>query len=356
MPGESNATIEVNSTELEAELSRSPFPQLNWLYLGAYLSNDKMTTTFDNLGVSALGAAKQSTGVGLPVRTSLRYLGYYAARITNTGGNHLGEVRGRTNLNWVNISDYSRYAPEVLDECAPKSCVVYTGHEFFTGCDKEASPTCDLYPNYRDRWKRLADYVRPQLDKVAAFYVLDEPYHRGAWPEEVATSAKTIKETFPGARVMMVEAGPKVTSSMVVPPEVDWVGFDWYCRSATEVGQTLRTLEARTTQDQGLFLFPQVAPLKACGTKAGYQSDADIAALQWAYMKLAMGHPRVIGLMGFGLWVEDTPASMLHDTIDASERIAARVLTLTRSVKPEKRAVSLATARPPTLFAPARVR
>ncbi|MGJ6962126.1 hypothetical protein ACSDR0_09465 [Streptosporangium sp. G11] len=197
VPGESEVNVTVNSTTVEVGLSR-PFPHSSWLHLGAYLANDSMTTTFDDLDLSAVGLSSDT--VRIPW---LRHFGYYAARITENIGNHVPEVRGRSNSSWVNISDFARYAPEVLDACAPQSCVIYTGHEFFKGCNTENSPTCDLYPNYQERWDRLADIVRPYLTKVAAFYVQDEPFHLGASAEEVEISAKTIKRTFPDIPVMM---------------------------------------------------------------------------------------------------------------------------------------------------------
>jgi hypothetical protein len=75
---------------------------------------------------------------------SLRYFGYFASRITASGGDHLPEVAGRSNLNWVQISDPNRYAPEALDHCKPRGCIVSTGNEFFRGCDSEHSPSCEL--------------------------------------------------------------------------------------------------------------------------------------------------------------------------------------------------------------------
>ena len=77
---------------------------------------------------------------------------------------------------------------------------------------------------------RLANAINSRFDKVGAFYLLDEPQWRGASPADIATAARTIKHTHPSTPVMMVEAGPKVTESLQVPANVDWVGFDWYCR------------------------------------------------------------------------------------------------------------------------------
>ena len=140
--------------------------------------------------------------------SNVEYFGYFAARITPSGGDHLAEVADRSNLNWVQISDVDRYRPEVLDGCKPRGRLVSTGHEFFKGCDAAHSPSCDLYPDYAARWQRLAAAVASRIGKVGAFYLLDEPQWRGASPAEIATAAATIKATFPGVPVMMVEAGP----------------------------------------------------------------------------------------------------------------------------------------------------
>ncbi len=320
-PGQRGVTIEVNGATMRGTLA-NPLPAANTLFLGAYLDDSNATSTVHHLAASAV----DTTGLTSPASSGLRHFGYFAARLTDTTGNHLPQIAGRSNRNHVNISDYSRYAPEVLDSCRPASCVVYTGFEFFTGCDAEHSPDCRLYPDYAARWQRLADAVRPKLDKVAAFYLLDEPYHHGARPADVATAARTIKQTFPNATVMLVEAGYQV-STIEVPAEVDWVGFDEYCKPVATVEGILNTLEARTRPEQKLFLFPQAAPLGMCGGAPGYGTDEELARLQWDYLALAERHPRVAGLMTFGVWVEGTSPSQLPATTDAHERIAARITT-----------------------------
>jgi hypothetical protein len=258
----------------------------------------------------------------------LRYFGYFAARITASGGDHLAEVRDRSNLNWVQISDPDRYRPEVLDGCKPRGCVISTGNEFFRGCDSEHSPSCELYPDYKARWGRLADAVRSRIGKVGAFYLLDEPQFRGATPAELHTAATTIKATFPGTPVMMVEAGPQVTPSLQVPSSVDWVGFDWYCRPFSDVTRTLATLTSRTQPHQSLFLVPEAAPLQACGGAAGHATDAEIASLQFDYFRLAQSNPRVIGLLAFGFWTSGYDSAQLPRTVAAHEQIYRQVAGL----------------------------
>jgi hypothetical protein len=242
------------------------------------------------LAMPAPAGAQQST---------VEYFGYFAARITPAGGDHLAEVADRSNLNWVQISDVDRYRPEVLDGCRPRGCIVSTGHEFFTGCDGQGSPSCNLYPDYRERWQRLADAVRSRIDKVGAFYLLDEPQFRGASPEELATAAAAIKATYPSVPVMMVEA---------------------------DIEAKLAILERRTSAAQRLFLMPEAAPLKECGGAPGHATDAEIAALQMRYLQLAEAHPRVIGLLAFGFWTSGYDSADLPRTVAAHRAIAARVI------------------------------
>jgi hypothetical protein len=269
------------------------------------------------LGLLPAAAAGEAGG--------LQHFGYFAARITPSGGDHLAEVADRSNLNWVQISDVDRYRPEVLDGCRPAGCIVSTGHEFFTGCDKAGSTTCRLHPDYRARWLRLSNAIGSRIDKVGAFYLLDEPQWRGARPADIATAARTIERTHPSIPVMMVEAGPKVTDSLQVPANVDWVGFDWYCRPFSDIQAKLATLERRTTAAQRLFLMPEAAPLPECGGKPGHATDAQIAQLQWRYFNLAVAHPRVIGLLAFGFWTSGHDSSDLPRTVAAHRQIVARV-------------------------------
>jgi hypothetical protein len=275
------------------------------------------------VAVAALAVPASSSAADY---STVEYFGYFAARLTPSGGNHLAEVADRTNLNWVQISDVDAYRPEVLDGCKERGCIVSTGHEFFTGCDGAPAPNCNLYPNYRERWLRLANAIGPRINKVGAFYLLDEPQWRGASPAEVATAARTIKQTFPTIPVMMVEAGPKVTTSLQVPGEVDWVGFDWYCRKFSDIQAKLSILEGVTAAHQRLFLLPEAAPLSQCGGIPGHATDAEIARLQWDYFHLAEAHPRVIGLLAFGFWTSGHGSADLPLTVAAHREIAARVI------------------------------
>ncbi len=322
-PGQKTASVSVNGVSTTVT-TPAALPASSSLFMGAYLSSGSEVSTLSELSVSAAG----TSGLTLPASSGLRYYGYYAARLA--GDSHLPEVAGRSNLNWVNISDEDGYVPDVLGGCAANGCVVNTGNEFFS-CDS-AGNNCALYSNYAARWQNLANAVKPYLGKIAAFYILDEPQWHGATPAAIQTSAELIKSTFPGKKVMMIEAGPEITSSLAIPSAVDWVGFDWYCQPFSTITQKLSTLESLTASSgQGLFLVPEDAPLAQCAGVSGHGTDADIAALQWQYFDLAEQNPRVVGLMNFGFWTapawtSGSGAASLPLTVDANERVAARIL------------------------------
>jgi hypothetical protein len=327
-PGQKTVHLAVNGVTTSVA-SPAALPASPTLFAGAYQSRSTDVSTLGSLQVSGVN----KSGLSVPASSGLRYYGYYAARLGG-GPSHLAEVAGRSNLNWVNVSDASGYpnAGPVLSGCAPGSCVVNTGFEFFTCPTARA---CHLYPNYAARWQAEAAAVQPYLTKIAAFYILDEPQWNGATPAEIDTSAKLIKQTFPGIKVMMIEAGPKVTSSLKIPSSVDWAGFDWYCQPFTTIKAKLATMLSLVpaSSPQRFFLMPDDAPVPACAGIAGHTTDGNIAAIQRASLTLAEQNPRVIGLLNFGFWTSaawtakgSTGASELPQTVDADERAAAQIL------------------------------
>lgn len=293
-----------------------------WVYLGRYAGDDRTVSLVDDLRIEAMNSDDLRKRPG----SNLRYYGYFAARITKSGGNHLPEVRGRSNLNWVQISDFDAYRPEVLADCAPASCVVHTGNEFFD-CD---APGCPLYPNAEARWQVLAEKVRPYLDRVAGFVLQDEPFHRGASFADVERSAALIKSTFPAKKIMLIEAGVRVDDDFRVPDAVDWVGFDEYCLGYEALEARMIKLTERAPGKE-LFLLPEAAPQSGCADR----TDADLESTQYMYLALAQQYPSFVGFMVFGPWTGVGPAatgpgtpvpSKFPRATDAQERVAALVL------------------------------
>ncbi|MEV6715479.1 hypothetical protein AB0M48_25965 [Lentzea sp. NPDC051208] len=321
-PAGAKLDLSVNGTSRTIDLGTAVPTDRLWIYLGRYSDNGKTVSFVDDLRVERMNSDDLRKLPG----SQLRYYGYFGARLNAAGGNHLPEVRGRSNLNWVQISDVDAYRPEVLRDCAPAGCVVHTGNECFD-CD---AARCPLHPKAADRWQAFASKVRPYLDRVAGFMLQDEPFHHGASFADVEFSAQRIKDTFPDKKVMLIEAGVEVDDTFTVPAAVDWVGFDEYC-SGYEALDARMTELAERAPGKELFLFPEAAPQPGCADK----TDADLESTQYLYMALARQHPAFVGIMVFGPWTGVGPAatgpgtpvpSKFPRATEAQERVAALVL------------------------------
>ena len=259
---------------------------------------------------------------GKPVgeeRPPLRYFGYYFVE-SKTYGSHLHEVADYTNLQWVQGLDGLR-------KCAAlgTQCILELRWQFFSsGTAKNGKPVSVLRPDYRAQWRRLVEAVAANVDTVAAFYMLDEPFWRGAGKEDLDTAIETVKGDFPDKPVVVVFARPSLTEELLVPAGADWVGFDLYGPIDT-VAQYMRFLKRRLHPHQRLILVPQTFLNKTAPT------DRELAELNEAYYALAVSEPLVIGLLNFGLFTGAQPAD-IPETIRTQREIGARITR--REAKP----------------------
>ncbi|WP_224365336.1 hypothetical protein [Hyalangium versicolor] len=281
----------VNGTSFSAPLSGpGALPSSAYLYLGAYLTEGQVAR-FDDVAVS-------------PVVSHLKQYGYYWAQSSNYGS-HLDEVTAHTNLNFVQ-------RPEDLVLCAARGvkCLLETRWQFFNGST--------LRPDYVQAWNQLVTAITPYLGSVGGFYVIDEPYWVGVSVQDLETCVNTLKNTFPSIPVMVVHAVPSLSPTLVTPARADWVGFDHY-GSMSEVVSYLNTLRATLSPSQKLWLVPQSFLTNA------YPSDAALARANWEYYDLARSDPRIYGLLNFGMWTHQSPAT-IPQTFNAQQAIGRDLL------------------------------
>ena len=313
--------VTVNGQVLKAAVSKA-LPAKAWLFMGRYSDYTDLVTSFDDLSVSKVDATALQGGA-VNTSSNLRYFGYFASRIESVDQNHLGDVNGFSNLNWVSVSDSDSngYKTDELAKCKPSSCIVNAHWQFFIDCP---GADCRLRDDAQEQWDQFAAALAPYADRIAAFALMDEAYYQGASAADVSTSADMVKASFPTKKVMMNLAAPSVSATVPIPKSVDWVAFDQYCAPMTTVENTLRTLETATSSrpDVQLFIYTEAART-LCGTT---KSDAAIASLQWSYYNLALKHPRVAGILPFGMWTSEPTFSNIPLTVDAEQRIAARIV------------------------------
>lgn len=280
----SSLSVTVNGTAITAALPVA-VPARNWLYLGRYAENNASHSAVSSLTVSSI----DNSALRQPAGSNLKYFGYYPARETAATGDHVKEVAGRSNLNWILISDPNDIDTQTLANCAPHSCVVYAAYEFFASCQPG---NCPLNSDADTKWQALAGASYPNIPIIMSF------------------------------------AAPTVGKPFQVPADVDWVAFDQYCQPMSTVTGNLHALEAGAP-GKPVLLFVQSSPLSGCPATAN--TDAAIAAAQQNYLHLAQSDPRVTGLFEFGLWAtpdvyptEQTPVDVPLTT-DGQERIAAQL-------------------------------
>ncbi|WP_214318256.1 hypothetical protein [Nonomuraea sediminis] len=290
-----SVTVTVNGASRTVGLGASiPKP---YLYLGAYVSNDKQISTVDDLAISRIDPYP-----------NLKYYGYFAERILKRWGNHIPEVTGFANLHWISVSpDYDNpstgYALSDLDSCPAHSCALYVGDEFFPH-ETCQNGTCPIDPGLV-RWKAFLEKVKPYQDKIGAIYLKDEPHDYGVTNADLQTMASAVKSSYFGSLpILLTLSGGKVNPNTYVPAEVDWLGADDYGADAARLDYLIDTMERMTGGTKKIYLFPPTVVGPYTGQ---YDTPEKIQAVQQVYFDAAKRHPSVIAIMNFGPWVEAWP-------------------------------------------------
>ena len=154
--------------------------------------------------------------------------------------------------------------------------------------------------------------------QVAAVYLVDEPAWHALAPQELALAASWIEASLPHIPALIIE-GPYSVERLVLPPSIDWVGFDQY--GVVDPSQdpmylaNLAALEAKLTrQEQRLVLVPDTLWLPEY-SQLGLTPEL-MGEVTANYLLLALSQPRVVALIGY-LW----PGGM-----DSPSQLGARQL------------------------------
>jgi len=260
-------------------------------------------------------ASSPPAGPAAPPR-GLRYYGHYWVE-SKSYGSHLDEVGSHCNVHFVENVDG-------LKKCASKGvqCILQVRWEFFAGGGGNGVVPNPLRPDYESFWNKTAEQVTPSIDRVEAFYMIDEPYWNGVSKKDLDTAIAAVKAKFPRKPVMVVFAVSSFTPSFAVPAGADWLGFDCY-ESIGVVAKHLRFLKSKLQPHQRLFLVPQSFLNKAAPT------DEGLARLNRQYYELASSDPLVIGLLNFGLFT-DAKAGSIPLTLQMQREIGEAITSKAR--------------------------
>jgi len=241
----------------------------------------------------------------------LRYYGHYWVE-SKPYGSHLDEVGSHCNVHFVENVDG-------LKKCASKGvqCILQVRWEFFAGGGGNSAVPNPIRPDCESFWNQTAEQVTPSIDRVEAFYMIDEPYLNGVSKKDLDTAIAAVKAKFPRKPVMVIFAVSSLTRGLAVPAGADWLGFDCY-DSIGVVAKHLRFLKSKLQPHQRLFLVPQSFLNKAAPT------DEGLARLNRQYYELASSEPLVIGLLNFGLFT-DPKAGSIPLTLQMQRKIGEAI-------------------------------
>ena len=320
----SQATVTVNGTRVFAGPTPAPLPRDGYVYLGSKPSTTGQAATVTDLRVSMLGG--------------LDYYGYFDVmdpNSPNNGADHLSELAPWTNMNnFVNDDAATGF----LDSCLPAACVVDVSQAFILNGQPVADPAGAL--------AAVAAKIGSNLDKVAAIYMLDEPYYHGLNAGQVQAEVGQIQAAFPGKMIAYTTDAGHLGNQP--PSGVDLVGFDNYCQGRGTVEQQLTTLENAlpAQSDQHMVLFPESTNFSGQDGPNGCStvSDATIAGNNADYRAIATQDPRVVSLENFR-WINAQQATDMPLTTQEQQTLGKAVINAT----PGKPVSSVGVYRPSAL-------
>lgn len=303
------AVVTVNGVEIRAGVTAQS-DRRHYVMLGNYFDpaiTGTTVSTVDDLEVWRVA--------------TVQHYGHYWTRYLDKSStpwverDHLPEVDVATNFNFVQHADE-------LPGCGFRECVLEARWQFFP------DETRRLDPGYQTNWDGLVADIGTNHDRIAAFYIIDEPYNGDAHlptRSELDTSIATIRESYPNIPIMATFAGAilfpdsscganKVVLDCVggVPDGLDWIGVDQYepissTDNVFDAREALQLLEPRISTRQRMFLVPQ----SHANSTTNPVTDTEMASLNHDYRDLAdefndgyaasaPGWRSVVGMFVFG--------------------------------------------------------
>lgn len=221
---------------------------------------------------------------------------------------YVDEVAGFCNLADLLVVDPSTKVNLKLDRMSQhRMYAVLHLHELFFKSDGKVAPSGTnhaLREDYRQRWDQFVKVndLAAHADKVAAFYVGEEPTWNGISASDLRLACKYLKMTFPDTNVMIIEAYPAI-ADLQIPVEADWVGFDHYfLKSGPHDAQFQREFQLlkskRTSDHQRILLIPDAHFIPKVH-KHFKVKQSDLNKIARGYYQLACADEAIIGMLAY---------------------------------------------------------
>jgi hypothetical protein len=221
--------------------------------------------------------------------------------------NYISEVDTFSNIAHMCVFDYTDNVVSRVNymNSLCVSPALYLHELFFQVIDNNAPSgnNYDLYPDYIARWNTFKTTNSSVLipEKIGCFYIADEPFWNGITYTELEAVTSLVEGSHASIPKLMVEV---LMDSLVVPFDMDWVGFDRYGVFDPQIDpaflQDLDTVKARLSNvNQKVILIIDDQWLPFYGV-AGYAPDTMKYVVQ-NYYDLAASDTSIIGLLGY-IW------------------------------------------------------
>lgn len=262
-----------------------------------------------------------------PGSKALRYFGFALVNTywddptdDSTKSNYADEVASFSNiadLIVVSPSDDISSQLEAFGDLKLRA-YIHISELFFelTGSDAPSGADYTLRADYKQRWDSFfANNQSALIKEEPIFYLGEEPTWNGITTEELSTAAQAIKQKLPQAIIMLVEAYPAL-QDLVVPKEIDWIGFDQYFIASPATNSSyqknLRLLKSKlSTEGQRIVIIMDSHYISDYHGKWAQLSINDMAQVAESYYQVAQSEPKAIALIGY-FWPSgfDNPSSI----------------------------------------------
>lgn len=245
-------------------------------------------------------------------------LEYFGFTLIDVGWDDPSDSEEKTNYideisSFSNLADVLVVSPEdnIQDrlnafESEGMKAMLHLSEIFFEEKSKGGNKSGVIYglrPDYQERWNTFVttNNLNSISNKIACFYIGEEPSWNGISESEFKEACDFAKLTIPQVPILNVEAYLEV-NSIYTPNSVDWIGFDHYFIPNPETNShfldEVNTVKSRMKTHQKMMLILDSHWLKLFHGSAGIaKHDMDIIARE--YYNIANSDTTIIGMVGY---------------------------------------------------------
>jgi len=225
-----------------------------------------------------------------------------------TKTNYADEVHEFSNLADILVYDPSQDISSnlhVFDSLEMKALLHL--HEIFfiaVGTNAPSGTEYALRADYQQRWDQfvLASNLGGNIDKIASFYIGEEPTWNGISSSDLQLACDYVDAQFPSVAISIVEAYPAIPD-LVVPSSADWIGFDHYFvknpNTDAQYQQELTALQNKISSNQHLLVVMDAHYIDWAHNGFGGIQLSEMGNVADNYITIANSQSNTIGVIAY---------------------------------------------------------